>query len=72
MAAPGECGNNPLGSVQPGRARVGEAGKDCFVVVGASDSGNTFWVVKHSDGNVARDCSTHGVNGCPPDGQWAG
>jgi hypothetical protein len=60
------------GPVQSGTARVAIAGKDCFVVVAGSKSGNRFWYVKHSDGTVFRNCETHNVNGCPTSGQWAG
>lgn len=67
-----ECSNSDPGSVELGMARVAVAGKACFVVVGASKSGNKFWYVKHEDGSVFRDCATHGVNGCPTDGVWAG
>jgi type IV pilus assembly protein PilA len=68
----GDCANSDPGPVTAGEARVAVAGQDCFVVVGASKSGNRFWYVKHNDGSVARDCITHGVNGCPTDGDWAG
>jgi prepilin-type N-terminal cleavage/methylation domain-containing protein len=68
----GDCGDGDPGSVQAGLARVALAGRDCFVVVGASKSGNKFWYVKHDDGSVFRDCTTRGVNGCPTDGVWAG
>lgn len=68
----GDCANGDPGAVTEGQARVAVAGQDCFVVVGASMSGNRFWYVKHSDGSVARDCVTHGVNGCPTNGGWAG
>jgi hypothetical protein len=53
-------------------ARVAFAGKDCFVVVGASKSNNKFWYVKHNDGTVFRNCTTAGVGGCPSNGLWAG
>jgi prepilin-type N-terminal cleavage/methylation domain-containing protein len=71
-AAAGECGEGDPGAVASGEVRVALAGKDCFVVVGESKSGNKFWYVKHIDGSVKRDCLTHGVNGCPTDGGWAG
>lgn len=67
-----ECGDGDPGAVASGRARVAESGKDCFVVVAGSSSGNKFWYVKHSDASVVRDCSTRGVNGCPSNGHWAG
>jgi prepilin-type N-terminal cleavage/methylation domain-containing protein len=70
--AAGDCGDGDPGSVQAGSARVALAGRRCFVVVGASKSGNKFWYVKHDDGSVVRDCTTRGVNGCPSDGTWAG
>jgi prepilin-type N-terminal cleavage/methylation domain-containing protein len=69
--APGDCSDADPGAVQAGQARVAEAGKDCFVVVSGSKSGNRFWYVKHDDGSVTRDCVTRGVNGCPNDGDWA-
>ena len=71
-AAGTDCGDGDPGAVQSGRSRVAVAGKDCFVVVGSSTSGNKFWFVKHNDGSVLRDCTTHGVNGCPANGGWAG
>jgi prepilin-type N-terminal cleavage/methylation domain-containing protein len=71
-AVSGDCGDGDPGAVLQARARVAMAGKECFVVVGMSKSGNKFWFVKHDDGDVVRDCTTHGVNGCPPDGDWAG
>jgi prepilin-type N-terminal cleavage/methylation domain-containing protein len=70
--AAGDCANGDPGAVAAGQARVAVAGKDCFVVVGASKSGNRFWFVRHNDGSTMRDCVTHGVNGCPTDGGWAG
>ena len=68
----GDCSDGDPGAVVAGQARVAAAGKDCFIAVGASKSGNKFWFVKHNDGSVHRDCTTHGVNGCPTDGGWAG
>jgi prepilin-type N-terminal cleavage/methylation domain-containing protein len=67
-----DCGEVDPGVVGMGQARVAEAGKDCFVVVAGSRSGNRFWFVKHNDGEVTRDCATRNVDGCPADGQWAG
>jgi prepilin-type N-terminal cleavage/methylation domain-containing protein len=68
----GDCPDTDPGVVASGQARVAISGKDCFVVVAASKSGNKFWYVKHDDGSFFRDCTTHGVNGCPTNGQWAG
>jgi prepilin-type N-terminal cleavage/methylation domain-containing protein len=72
--ASGDCTDpTPTDTVTaPGEVRVAEAGPDCFVVLGLSSSGNRFWYVKHNGGTFSRDCTTHGVNGCPTDGQWAG
>ena len=69
----GDCAP-PVASdpVSGGDVRVLRAGQDCFVVLGVSKSGNRFWYVKHNGGTFMRDCTTHGVNGCPLDGQWAG
>jgi prepilin-type N-terminal cleavage/methylation domain-containing protein len=67
-----DCTDSDPGAVQAGMARVAEAGKDCFVVVAASKSGNRFWYVKYNDGSFKRNCATQGFNGCPADGQWAG
>ena len=71
-AAGSDCDDGDPGSVAPEQTRVAVSGKDCFVVVGLSKSGNKFWFVKHNDGSVARDCTTHGVTGCPINGEWAG
>jgi type IV pilus assembly protein PilA len=71
-AAAGECADGDPGAVAQGETRVALAGQDCFAVVGSSKSGNKFWYVKHNDGSFKRDCLTHGVNGCPTDGGWAG
>jgi type II secretory pathway pseudopilin PulG len=71
-AAGADCGNGDPGAVAQGQTRVAISGKDCFVVVGQSKSGNKFWFVKHNDSSVLRDCTTHGVTGCPTDGRWAG
>jgi prepilin-type N-terminal cleavage/methylation domain-containing protein len=70
----GDCSDPaPLVTVNaPGVVRVVEAGQDCFVVLGLSNSGNRFWYVKHNGGLGTRDCTTHGVNGCPRNGAWAG
>lgn len=68
----GDCADGDPGAVATGTARVAVSGKDCFVVVAASKSGNKFWYVKHNDGSVVRDCLTHNVNGCPANGAWAG
>jgi prepilin-type N-terminal cleavage/methylation domain-containing protein len=70
-AAGSDCGDGDPGVVAIGQARVAESGKDCFVVVSESKSGNKFWYVLHIDGRVMRDCNTHGVGGCPTDGVWA-
>jgi type IV pilus assembly protein PilA len=67
-----DCDDADPGTVLVGMARVAFAGKNCFVVVGASRSNNKFWYVKHNDGTVFRNCSTAGVGGCPSDGLWAG
>jgi prepilin-type N-terminal cleavage/methylation domain-containing protein len=72
LAASGDCPDSNPGAVDDGTARVALAGKDCFVVVGGSASGNRFWFVKHDDGTVKRDCVMHGAHGCPDDGSWAG
>jgi len=73
MPEAGDCPDGDPGIVAEGRARVALAGRDCFVVVGASNSGNKFWYVKHNDGSIKRDCITHGVSGCPPGtADWAG
>jgi type IV pilus assembly protein PilA len=55
-----------------GEVRVLRAGRGCFVVVGASKSGNVFWYSKHDGGDASRDCTNHGVGGCRADGDWAG
>jgi type IV pilus assembly protein PilA len=55
-----------------GTVRVLEAGPDCFVVLGLSASGNKFWYIKRDDGSFRHDCTTHGVTGCPTNGEWAG
>jgi type IV pilus assembly protein PilA len=72
--ASGDCPDpTPTDTVNPpGTVRVIEAGADCFVVLGVSNSGNRFWYVKHNGGGYSRDCTTHGVNGCPNNGVWAG
>ena len=66
------CADTDPGPVADGAVRVAIAGKDCFVVVGSSKSGNKFWFVKHDDGSIKRGCIQLGVNGCPADGEWAG
>jgi prepilin-type N-terminal cleavage/methylation domain-containing protein len=67
-----DCADTDPGATEAGMARVALAGRECFVAVGESKSGNRFWYVKHDDGSFFRDCTTHGVNGCPSDGSWAG
>jgi prepilin-type N-terminal cleavage/methylation domain-containing protein len=67
-----DCGNGDPGAVAEDQTRVAVSGRDCFVVVGLSKSGNKFWFVKHNDGSVIRDCTTYGVAGCPTNGRWAG
>jgi type IV pilus assembly protein PilA len=59
-------------TVTSGSVRVLEAGPNCFVILGVSGSGNRFWYIKHDDGSFGRDCITHGVTGCPSNGNWAG
>jgi prepilin-type N-terminal cleavage/methylation domain-containing protein len=71
-AAGADCGNGDPGAVAEDQTRVAVSGRDCFVVVGLSKSGNKFWFVKHNDSSVVRDCTTHGVTGCPTNGRWAG
>jgi prepilin-type N-terminal cleavage/methylation domain-containing protein len=71
--APGsDCDDDDPGSVASEQTRVAVAGKDCFVVVGLSKSGNKFWFVKHDNGDVVRKCTTPGVTGCGTDGHWGG
>jgi prepilin-type N-terminal cleavage/methylation domain-containing protein len=71
-AAGSDCDDGDPGGVAEAQTRVAISGKDCFVVVARSRSGNKFWFVKHNDGSVLRNCTTHGVTGCPTDGRWAG
>jgi type IV pilus assembly protein PilA len=52
--------------------KIVESGRDCFALLGVASSGNRFSYLRTNDGNVARDCSTRGVNGCPANGEWAG
>ena len=40
-----------------------------FTVVGQSESGNTFTIVKNAS-VVARSCDTDGKGACPANGQW--
>ncbi len=54
-----------------GTVRVLEARPGCFVVYGTSGSGNSFWYIRQG-ATFTRDCATHGVTGCPTNGQWAG
>jgi prepilin-type N-terminal cleavage/methylation domain-containing protein len=72
--ATGDCaGPAPTDPATPaGEVRVLRAGPDCFVVIGTSKSGNTFWHIRHDAGLVQLDCTTRGVNGCPSNGSWAG
>jgi prepilin-type N-terminal cleavage/methylation domain-containing protein len=70
-AAGPDCDDTDPGVVAMGQARVAVSGKDCFVVVSESKSGNKFWYVVHNNGSVLHDCTTHGVGGCPTDGVWA-
>jgi prepilin-type N-terminal cleavage/methylation domain-containing protein len=70
----GDCaaptGADPVTPI--GQVWVVRAGADCFVVVGASKSGNLFWHIRHNGGQSQRDCTTRGQNGCPSNGSWAG
>lgn len=59
-------------TITGGSVRVLRSGPTCFVVFGVSNGGNRFWYIHHDDGQITRDCSTRGVNGCPADGEWAG
>jgi hypothetical protein len=51
---------------------AGVAGSPAPGAAQSPESGNVFWYVKHDDGSVSRNCTTHGVNGCPSSGEWAG
>jgi type IV pilus assembly protein PilA len=51
--------------------KIVQSGRDCFVILGVAKSGNRFAYMHFNDGTIERDCSTHGVNGCPSDGKWA-
>lgn len=65
----------PTGTDPPtpvGEVWVVRAGQDCFVVIAASKSGNLFWHVRHNGGQVQRDCTIRGRNGCPSSGAWSG
>jgi prepilin-type N-terminal cleavage/methylation domain-containing protein len=71
-AASGDCADaTAADTVTGGTVRILESGPDCFVVLGISKGGNRFWFVMHNGGSASRDCTTHGVNGCPTDGIWA-
>jgi prepilin-type N-terminal cleavage/methylation domain-containing protein len=75
MNPSGDCGDPDPTTDAPAAGfdvRIFEAGQSCFTIIGNSTGPNVFWYVKHDDGSVTRDCATHGVNGCPSDGQWSG
>jgi prepilin-type N-terminal cleavage/methylation domain-containing protein len=68
----GDCDPKPSDPDIPSQqVAVIRSGKDCYLAKGTSRSGNVFWIERHNDGSVSRDCSTRSVNGCPSDGQWA-
>src|SRR4051794_18163599 len=52
--------------------KIVQSGPACFAIIGKSKGGNVFSYVHENDATTVRDCSTHGVNGCPTDGEWAG
>jgi prepilin-type N-terminal cleavage/methylation domain-containing protein len=70
--APGDCDVPTTATVADGRVKIVESGKRCFSLLAGSSSGNRFWIVKHDDGSISRDCRTHGVSGCPASGGWGG
>jgi prepilin-type N-terminal cleavage/methylation domain-containing protein len=71
-AESGDCDPPGSATVGDGSVRIVQSGKRCFTVLAGSSSGNRFWIVKHDDGSISRDCKTHGVSGCPASGIWGG
>jgi type IV pilus assembly protein PilA len=45
---------------------------DSYTVRVTSETGNTFDIVRSSNGHTEATCLTHGDAGCPPDGLWEG
>ncbi len=41
-----------------------------YVVIAASDSGNTFTITKPASGPLTRTCATSGKGACPGSGKW--
>ena len=46
------------------------ADTNVFTIVAASKSGNKFSIVKGSNGEITRSCSTANFAGCDPSGSW--
>ena len=72
-APSGNCAAPNAGTTMTGGSvRVVQARPSCFTVLGVSGSGNRFWYIKQTNGQISHDCTTHGRNGCPSNGEWAG
>jgi len=46
------------------------SGTDLYKVTGTSQSGNHFFITKHSDGTYTRTCDAVGKGSCPASGSW--
>src|SRR3954454_18968441 len=69
-----DCGSPDLAQTLASGSdvKIVQTGPDCFSIIGTSKSGNVFSYLHHNDATIERACTTHGVNGCPADGHWAG
>jgi type IV pilus assembly protein PilA len=45
---------------------------DTYTVTTTSATGNTFSISRAADGTTDSECTTHGQDGCPTNGNWAG
>jgi len=51
-------------------ATTGLAAGEVYKVTASSDSANSFWITKKSDGSYERKCTTVGKGACPSSGNW--
>jgi len=47
-------------------------GTQVYKVAYSSTTGNSFSIERLTNGNTSFDCTTHGQDGCPSNGNWGG
>ena len=54
------------------RITLSGLGTQVYKVAYSSTTGNSFSIERLTNGNTSFDCTTHGQDGCPSNGNWGG